>query len=787
MTEFKLLSPGLGEPGEICENLRSAVEGLEPVGSPEEIAMPQGWRPVGVINAAEANLTVIRTDSKLAALRRGSAFGELEFCDGFEASLLSDKIMVNSNSEAFCVTFDDAQGVLKATATGGNQKDAFVAFAFGDEVEYITVKVPAIRISDSYSKQGTLSDSDLAKIKAATIQFWEDLDSSCRKNGCFCRPVILKAALFSAGEVVYVSQPQALVFNSTLAQNRTLRFTLHPSDSTLLMEQSLQVRVFRVVCRHNSAGADRLKILATPPIWDADPNGRISVEMRSRADQQWLCAASLPSTPWAAAPGALTRVAVNNSEMFETLFHGEIPSQGQAPNLMLAAGSIEDDIDSWYRALDRKGADNKNQLTAASISASLMSATTDAVCLAGITAGRCTVADINEFVLTRASTPDHWHGYVKVEFADGSCRVSQHAATEGMPLLFKPVLSYPAPDAVSIEIGVMSPTAGTRIARFAMTPDLDSVFGVFATSQLTAISLPKTSAPFEIPAEKILTTAQPGLVGVSLPDKPLDIKAFSRFAGNIIAIMPALGSQNTWDFGRSRFYVFTTSGVFSVNADPRRSTLSSAKIADFAIENPREACATDIGVAVINGSRILMLQGSKVTEIARVKVAQALIWCADDRELWCLTPQGVTAICFDHKYGKYSMPVAIIPETAANNSFVKSAQGPWITARHSAAPGFVAVAWGGYMSLKLKRPGAGLKMRRLTLDVSGEFESLQLGMLRNHYTTSAPAPEAFLDLSGMVKSPITRLTPIPAAAKRFYVVMRGLAKANSRFLAIDIQ
>ncbi len=85
-----------------------------------------------------------------------------------------------------------------------------------------------------------------------------------------------------------------------------------------------------------------------------------------------------------------------------------------------------------------------------------------------------------------------WHAAVKVTFADGSSLVT---ATEGLdhaPLSFGPILSYPAPDAVSIHIIVKAAGHPVRSGTFPLSPDPSRRRAIYIHSTLTPFTLPDT-------------------------------------------------------------------------------------------------------------------------------------------------------------------------------------------------------------------------------------------------------------------------------------------------------
>ena len=192
-----------------------------------------------------------------------------------------------------------------------------------------------------------------------------------------------------------------------------------------------------------------------------------------------------------------------------------------------------------------------------------------------------------------------WHAAVKVTFADGSSLVTATEGLDNAPLSFGPILSYPAPDAVSIHIIVKATGHPVRSGTFPLSPDPSRRRAIYIHSTLTPFTLPDTPAAYTIPAQQPAAVHFPGTIAAAPASAPLAPASLATLPA-INALAAPTASQTAWDYGRSRFYAFTASGIHLLNVDLTKPRISTSAIDRRVVAAPCAVACCDDNIAAMN-------------------------------------------------------------------------------------------------------------------------------------------------------------------------------------------
>ena len=219
----------------------------------------------------------------------------------------------------------------------------------------------------------------------------------------------------------------------------------------------------------------------------------------------------------------------------------------------------------------------------------------------------------------------------KVIFSDGSSRVrSMSLVNPGLGGL-SPLMSYPSPDAVAVELH-----QDGRFMRFDLVPDPSGCMSYWLSDELKPVDFSAAEESHSSPRESPLPMRFPGLVAVaraSLPLSPLAVTQNS--AGDSVAIEVAPGVSGGWDGGAGRFYLFGRGGIQALTVNSGRKRISLRHLDGRPVESREAVCPTSEGVAAIAGGDLVSVSGQKVRTLRPYVEATALGWNPRHEEIIC--------------------------------------------------------------------------------------------------------------------------------------------------------
>ncbi len=258
---------------------------------------------------------------------------------------------------------------------------------------------------------------------------------------------------------------------------------------------------------------------------------------------------------------------------------------------------------------------------------------------------------------TAADASKSWRAVTMVHFADGSAVVRTEEGASGAPTAFSPVLSYPSPEAVSMTISV---TAGgvTRTATYTLSPEESGQAAVFIAEQASAMTLPTGAAPTAgaISAPEVEYAE---MVAIAPSDNPLSPDIFCHAGSSAIkALVAKTGSDQSWEFGRSRFMAGSADGIFSIGVGKDRASMSVRKTTAAGVaRNDAMVKGEDGEIFAIAGPEgsILRLGGTAKTEVyAAGADYYALGYDKTYGELWAFRTDGSAHVfCQAYDGGRY--------------------------------------------------------------------------------------------------------------------------------------
>lgn len=593
----------------------------------------------------------------------------------------------------------------------------------------------------------------VSKVRDAARQALRDIDAAVRAEGLYWQPVIARVrATAPSGALIHLSEPLLLTCPDGVPATGAITFD--SSDSTTTLAATVEAPAWSIALDidpdfiQKFPDAD-IRLITSPVLYPFDLSRPMSVHPRRRADSNAWCTVTPAPSPFSMAPrpSAATCRRVARLLADDTLCS------------TTASAGIDDDI-AALRAVLRTPV-RPLSYTAAMLSAphsftaTRAASGSRAVMWSGIGVIRAQPSRASAMAIT-ADAAASWHAAVKVTFADSSSLVTVAESTSGAPLLFSPVISYPAPDAVSLTITVKASGKDVLTGTFPLSPDPSRRRAVYVHPSLRPFTLPDVADVFTVPAQSPARVSLPRVIVASAPSAPAAAAASATVtSGKVNAISEAIFSQSGWDFGRSRFYVFTTAGILLANADLSRATISTSLLDTRVVSAPCAVTPTCDGIAAIASGDIVLLSGTRLRRLAVLSGATALAWNHADHELWAISPDTTTVICTDTG-DIYNLSDTFSPDIAAG-AYLLDTEGFCREASHPDTPLSINVALEAVTTFAntVRTP------LTLTLDAAGRFTPLTITVSRTSLGTSTPAPDHTLTVHGPLKSPLRRRIVIP--------------------------
>lgn len=756
----------------ICTSLRpdSAARALVPALPPAPLNLPDGCRPLLALDGDD----LVMARGSAVVIARGQSLADPVQLDGVPLRAIrtdSRTFVVVTAKSLYVFDFDPAAGAYALRPDFPAMLPALRTVAAA------TVSVPVAPVDCNLGaiQAGGVSRADARRFAASARQAYIALSDAARAAGACVHPRLARVrALSSDGALLFVTEPVLLTHPD--GDEPAGRFQFDASASTAGFAASADF----------SAPAWRPRLDMPQALVDALPRGAV-VEV--------LMSDSFPAFDPDAAPSVSPRR--RSSDPLVTvalpLADADIPAALAAPmRRAFATSRTAPTLDFSFSPRPRVDVGPAAPILTAAHAAS----TASVVAWAAPAVRRLDPPSASSLAISVADAP--WHAAVAVEFADGSSQVTLSSGLTGAPVLFSPLISYPAPDAVAIEVTVSS-GGEVRTGRYPLVADPGASRAVFCAPDLRPFHLPRLLDAFVPPVAAPVVHSLPASVAVAAADSPLCPFAFvAPGAARVRAVVPAAVGQSVWDYGRSRFYVFSDSGIYLLGVDPARRTASVSLIDSRVVASPSAVVRVDGAVAAIASGDVVLLSGRRVTRILHLPAAVALAYSHADHELWCLTPSATEVVCLDRDNLRYTVPAAFSPDTleiAYGTCCLTASDGSaTFIAGHGAAADMVEIAFEATLDIPREAlsamPSRGTarstalprgydRPLMLVLDIPGRYSALRISVTRTDTLSAAPAPDFQATVDGRVSAPLRFPLPVPPTARAIRLRIAGLASPDS--------
>lgn len=771
-----------------CINLRFSPDGksLKPMLPPPRFECPTGYRPIARLEN-DGKMLLARDNMLSIRLSDGTMAGDCEL-DGESLCVvpgaIAGTVIVMTRTRSYTLSTTDLSlresselimPVIRATAETP-----------------VAAEMQSVQLSKTYSHGDSISESDKSRLTSAARELYENLDSNVRETNRYWQPVMARVRAISAsGQTLYESEPRLFTHPSSPEWAGQIALTAATGGlSTNLLEveaPTYSLNLYMPEGTQNSSVA-AYQVLVTPVFHHIDISRNPSIVTPRRAGTQTLCTITfrpgiLNSPAPAARPFRLLDI-ISRLDMLESVLVEipctELSMSGMKELPPVSSVDVVSSTKSVMKILAKtvKSSEPVDSLLSPpnSFTASVVACGTDTLLWGGVQVSRFKGWSAELFA--DSVTDAAWTASVEVMFTDGSAVVSTSSGTAGAPELFGPVLSYPSADAVSMRICLEVSGHTYREATFPLTRDLSGRRAVYINPGLQPFELSVAAGSYVEPQSTATSIDFQDRLLLCRADAPLVPTASVKISsGTVNALMEAPFGQSSWDFGRIRYYVFTSRGIYLLSASTSRSAMSISMIDPRIVNSPYCVASTERGVAAIASGDLILLSGSKATRIYRdgVHDAEGIVWVHDDHELWCVCPDRTEVLCFDSDMSRYTIPMAFGAEHHAGALVARGTSLCFSTA-HDSGNSYVDVRWKGILQCG---GGQCFDLKTLNIDIAGTFKDLKVRCYRATSMGEAPFPELELTLNGTVNVPIYHRLFL-APHHRIVLEIEGMVFSNSR-------
>lgn len=638
----------------ICRNLRLTHEGttgLVPVGKPM-VASAAGGVAIGM----EADALFLMRGNGEVWKRDAAGERKIAVLEG-EARC----IMPSGNGK--CILMADKP--LEVDSEGCHDAFPVVGFPALSRIDMgiVSESLPPRKLRGVYDSHSNVLDA--ADIDTLTDDW---LDAYCRlgdraaASGGYVAPVIARVCLRRRdGSILHTSAP-VIIGPEAGVQATGASLTLKGEGYAEASGTTLTATAFAIGISFPSAGetawpgaVGSVEILVSPQLHPVDATvkvtacfgtfaggtGHLSLTAPGVADKGDVAATGTPFHRRVTA--ALARLDLIMTPTVLSVSSGDTviynpawsDTRRQLSRLVTVLGA---DIDRWDDAVMR-------EISAPhSFTAAVAGHSGDMVVWGDITARRFDGYTAREFgVSHKTISPSVIPTACRVKFSDGSSVVSGLTERCFNTEALSPLITYPHPDAVELTV-----IAGTRSVTFPLSPLGDGRHAFWLDPKCRQVTPPVNSEIFVYPAAQPPVLRFADSIAVSHRDTPLKIKSVVRTGcGCVTALTPSVRTSSSWDFGRGRFYVFTTAGICAAALSEKNPSVSV--IDSRGVTGHRSVVSTPAGVAAIAGGDLVLISGSRCKTL-RAGVGNVMAgWCGNRGELWLVDAVGGETMVCDTK------------------------------------------------------------------------------------------------------------------------------------------
>lgn len=746
-------------------NLRPAAGSdgtvLVPAGVPVAVHSGGGWRPLLI----DAGTLLLANGRKLRAVSAGTA---TDLCslpaDARGAFVSGDMLVVSTDRGAYLLDrTEDAAGTVTYSAVG------------------IAGALPACSITavGAGFVEADIDACNTDNVGELCVQAYNELNAKAAAAGAYLQPVMARCRMYdSRGRLLGTTEPVAVMLpeGPQLSGAWTFKVTARKEEVTELDSSVVTAHPYSLVLTvsdtPDNAWARRVshvEVQVSPQFHTMGAGAaRVTVDRTPGSDGHYRVRVVLPgadSGVSATAPVAsawnIEGAAARADALFSTVavLRGLFDRPGTVSIPAPAA------MDAVAEGTALRTALRKGVPTVTPVHARMQAVGTVIARNYATAAGRIAHAGI-DVVRPAAPNPvmwatslgaNRWWGDVRIDYANGDVTVDSFSGSNE-PVAISPFVSVPAPDAVrlTISIHVHGEEHGQSLT-LPLTPDATGAHSVFTAPTPVPMTLAGGDLELDPGEHHVTALSLPTTVAVSTADNPLAVTALLDCGARINTVGAAHTAGGAWDFGRARFWLFTSAGMMVACTNAQTTRLSSTQAYTDIVRSPK--CVADAGdclYVLTANAHILRLQGARATFVTAADAASdRLGWLATDGELVVASTDDNEARHLCTRLGNVSYWTELVTAgswlSAAGHVYCGSGD-DLVDLAETAVAATTAVHWQGVVTANTRQ-----RLDFVKWPVKATRFNGTLAILRRWLTDTAPANlvMARLTVNGIVRTPIT--------------------------------
>ena len=654
-----LLLPALHSLAGNCVNLRPdslcPERCLVPALPPAVIAS-RSWRVIGIFYADDGRVTELMAD--------GQALGATSYhlpdsppepyivAEGLEENITGsyrcrDGFMILTSARMYHAVYDDESFMLRVEQPVAPADYPVITTSVASETS-LSIPIAGFKLSGSYSAPAvSLDATDAARLSKALYDAYSLGSSDATASGQLIAPVFARYRLLDLqGNIIFESVPKLHV--PTGRHDSSMTTTLNvDSQLSMVSAGSMSLPLFRLDVKLPAATGSiaesrvaRIEIQLTPQLHR--PDGNLSATHR-------LSASGLDATM----PGCdsyqrflrMVRQALAGCDsLFETVLSIDNPFATGALERTVNINATARTVDEEKRLIDNAKIQSHPLWLTRCMKPHSVTATT------GYRDGEVTLlanpcitlydGHTVEYFTNHGTLTDDVETVAAVTFSDGRRVVSHSLSRSWKSLYLSPVIVYPDPEAISIELQLCDSTGTNRYIKLPLTRC--GRFACYINTDLKPIVLDngENAAEFYLPIPKLNHVNYPGNIIAFTGDM---LSGRETGNGNIKAILPAARpSTSAWESSRSRYAVMGTGGIYSLSLNKLELMMpvliDSRPVMRCDAVAPVMRDGSGACIYAIAGNDLIEIDGTRVNTIIRSIDAEMLAWCPQHGELLIIPP-----------------------------------------------------------------------------------------------------------------------------------------------------
>ncbi len=251
-----------------------------------------------------------------------------------------------------------------------------------------------------------------------------------------------------------------------------------------------------------------------------------------------------------------------------------------------------------------------------------------------------------------------WNAHSAVYFGAKEGVERQESGNGNAVTALGPVLCYPSAEACRMQLLIYH-SGRNHMVDVELTPEASGRWAVYVSEDLKAIVPEECGLTVVVETEERRRTYDDA-VAFAPVSRPLDIVSVLRTGSEVRGISGRTGGEQSWDFGRSRFTVACTGGIYNAGVNIGTGTTGMRTVSERGVGRGDSVCNGSDGEIYVADGDLRRISRTGRTESMSGDCGYAgCCYDAGRGELWVLRGDGrMDVYCKNYGWGYYTTDVA---------------------------------------------------------------------------------------------------------------------------------